>query len=61
MGLPKEYFRHTLLLFFNQKKTNADLQTLLDENPAQSTSELDRELNIDRTTVIKRLRNMVFK
>ncbi|KYN10230.1 hypothetical protein ALC57_17645, partial [Trachymyrmex cornetzi] len=32
---------------------NADLRALLDENPVQSISELARELNVDRTTVIK--------
>jgi len=37
---------------------NIDLQALLDENPAQSTSELARELNVDRTIVIKRLRDI---
>ena len=37
---------------------NADLQALLDENPAQSTSELASALNVDRTTVTKRLHDM---
>jgi len=41
-----------------QKMENADLQALLDENPAQSTSELARALNVDRTTVTKHLHDM---
>ena len=32
-------------------------QALLDKNPAQSTSKLARELNVNRTTLIKRLRD----
>ncbi|KYQ51598.1 hypothetical protein ALC60_09296, partial [Trachymyrmex zeteki] len=44
-----------------QKLENADLKALLDENPAQSTSELNRESNVDCTTVIKRLYDMLFK
>ncbi|KYQ56257.1 hypothetical protein ALC60_04871 [Trachymyrmex zeteki] len=60
MELPKQHFRHALLLFFNRRK-NADLQALLNENPTQSTSELAGKLNVDRTTVIKRLRDMLFK
>ena len=35
-----------------KKLENADLQALLEENPAQSTSELARQLNVDCTTVI---------
>ena len=31
-------------------KENANLQALLDENPAQSTSELARELNVKIVT-----------
>jgi len=34
---------------------NVDLQVLLNENLTLSISELARELNVDRTTVIKRL------
>ena len=34
------------------------MQALLDENPILSTSELARELNINRTTVIKHLHDM---
>jgi len=34
---------------------NANLQVLLDENPAQFTSELARALNVDCTTVTKHL------
>jgi len=34
-----------------KKIKNADLQALLDENPAQSTSELAKALNVDRITV----------
>ncbi|EFN89709.1 Histone-lysine N-methyltransferase SETMAR, partial [Harpegnathos saltator] len=34
---------------------NADLQALLDEDPAQSTSELTTALNVNRTIVTKRL------
>jgi len=37
------------------KAENTDLQTLLDENSVQSTSELDRELNVNHTIVIKRI------
>ena len=34
------------------------MQALLDENPAQSTSEFVRELNVNLTTVIKHLHDM---
>jgi len=37
---------------------NADLQALLGKNPAQSTSELARALNVDCTTATKHLHDM---
>ena len=43
----------------NQKKLeNADLQALLNENLAQSISELARQLNVDHTTVTKHLHDI---
>ena len=43
----------------NDKNWKMQICKLLDKNPALSTSELTRELNIDRTIVIKR--DMLFK
>jgi len=37
------------------------MQVLLDENLAQSISEFVRELNVDHTIVIKRVRDILFE
>ena len=70
MELPKEYFQHVLfLLLFKSRDFNVNnkswkfrfVNIIGRKSSTIQMSELARELNIDRTTVIKRLRDMLFK
>ena len=51
-------YPNVVISMLTTKGGSCSLQALLDKNPAQSSSELARELNIDLTTVIKCLREI---